>query len=249
VARSRGGAGFGRLNGVRIGGNALQPSIINQSDKPIIGYAVQRIADSAYNPVVSFVDFYGLAVGKGIQPGEEHPLGRFNVIRIASRGQAEGTLLGYDLKAVLFADGRFYGPDPIFLDFSERISAFIEGKPMSLYIIVPPLRLTAYAPLLRMWLSGLILATTQRKNPPKERTLMLVDEAGNVGKIDALLTAATLLRSFGLTLWTFWRTPRSLVFMARRRTRWLTMPEWCRSLAHGIIAWRRASHPIYCFTL
>jgi type IV secretion system protein VirD4 len=93
---------------------------------------------------------------------------------------------------------------------SFDLDAFISGAPTSLYIIVPPLRLTAYAPLLRMWLSGLILAMTQRKNPPKERTLMLVDEAGNIGKIDALLTAATLLRSFGFTLWTFWQNAAQL---------------------------------------
>jgi type IV secretion system protein VirD4 len=93
---------------------------------------------------------------------------------------------------------------------SFDLDAFISGAPMSLYLIVPPLRLTAYAPLLRMWLSGLILAMTQRKNPPKERTLMLVDEAGNIGKIDALLTAATLLRSFGFTLWTFWQNAAQL---------------------------------------
>ena len=31
------------------------------------------------------------------------------------------------------------------------------------------------------------------------------DEIGNLGRIDALLTAATLLRSWGLTLWTFWQ--------------------------------------------
>jgi type IV secretion system protein VirD4 len=93
---------------------------------------------------------------------------------------------------------------------SFDLDAFIAGTPMSLYIIVPPLRLTAYAPLLRMWLSGLILAMTQRKTPPKERTLMLVDEAGNIGKIDALLTAATLLRSFGFTLWTFWQNAAQL---------------------------------------
>jgi type IV secretion system protein VirD4 len=90
------------------------------------------------------------------------------------------------------------------------LDAFIEGKPMSLYIIVPPLRLTAYAPLLRMWLSGLILAMTQRKTLPKERTLMLVDEAGNIGRIDAFLTASTLLRSFGLTLWSFWQNAAQL---------------------------------------
>ena len=90
------------------------------------------------------------------------------------------------------------------------LDAFIAGKPMSLYIIVPPLRLSAYKPLLRTWLSGLMLALTQRKTPPKERTLMLCDEIGNLGRLDALLTAATLLRSWGLTLWTFWQNAAQL---------------------------------------
>src|SRR5258708_35790179 len=53
------------------------------------------------------------------------------------------------------------------------------------------------ASLLRMWLSGLILLLTQRKHPPKERTLMLCDEIGNLGRLEALLTATTLLRSWG----------------------------------------------------
>ena len=41
------------------------------------------------------------------------------------------------------------------------------GAPMSLYIIVPPLRLSAYRPILRLWLSTLILAMTQRTTLPK----------------------------------------------------------------------------------
>jgi type IV secretion system protein VirD4 len=90
------------------------------------------------------------------------------------------------------------------------LDAFIAGSPMSLYIIVPPLRLSAYKPLLRMWLSGLMLALTQRKVPPKERTLMLCDEIGNLGRLDALLTAVTLLRSWGLTVWTFWQDAAQL---------------------------------------
>jgi type IV secretion system protein VirD4 len=90
------------------------------------------------------------------------------------------------------------------------IDAFIEGRPISLYIIVPPTRLTAYRPVLRMWLSGLILALTLRKTRPKERTLMLCDEISNLGRIDAFLTAATLLRSWGLTLWTFWQNAAQL---------------------------------------
>jgi type IV secretion system protein VirD4 len=85
------------------------------------------------------------------------------------------------------------------------LDAFLAGEPMSLYIVVPPFRLNAYRPLLRTWLSGLILAMTQRKAPPPERTLILCDEIGNLGRIDAFVTAATLLRSWGVTLWTFWQ--------------------------------------------
>src|ERR1017187_3974985 len=51
---------------------------------------------------------------------------------------------------------------------------------------------------------------TQRKTPPKERTLMLCDEIGNLGRLDSLLTAATLMRSWGLTLWTFWQNVAQL---------------------------------------
>jgi len=93
---------------------------------------------------------------------------------------------------------------------SIDIDALIGGEPMSLYIVVPPLRLKAYRPLLRIWLSGLIMAMTQRTSPPKERTLMLCDEVGNLGQIDALLTAATLMRSWGLTLWCFWQNAAQL---------------------------------------
>jgi type IV secretion system protein VirD4 len=93
---------------------------------------------------------------------------------------------------------------------SLDVDALVRGEPMSLYIIVPPSRLTAYRPLLRVWLTGLILAFTNRTRLPKERTLLLCDEAGNIGRIDALFTAATLLRSSGLTLWTLWQNVAQL---------------------------------------
>ena len=90
------------------------------------------------------------------------------------------------------------------------LDGFLAGKPMSLYIIVPPYRLNAYRPLLRMWLSGLILLLTQRRNPPAERTLMLCDEIGSLGKLEALLMATTLLSSGGLTVWSFWQNAAQL---------------------------------------
>jgi type IV secretion system protein VirD4 len=93
---------------------------------------------------------------------------------------------------------------------SMDVVALALGEPMTLYIIVPPLRLTAYSPILRIWLSSLIMAMTQRSEAPAERTLMLCDEIGNLGRIDAFLTAATLMRSWGLTLWSFWQNVSQL---------------------------------------
>jgi len=90
------------------------------------------------------------------------------------------------------------------------IDGFLAGKPMSLYIIVPPYRLNAYRPLLRLWLSGLLLLLSQRRNPPEERTLMLCDEIGNLGKLEALLMATTLLAAGGLTVWSFWQNAAQL---------------------------------------
>jgi type IV secretion system protein VirD4 len=93
---------------------------------------------------------------------------------------------------------------------SLDVGALLAGEPMSLYIIVPPYRLSAFKPLLRLWLSGILLAFTCREEAPKSRTLMLCDEIGNLGKIDAFLTAATLMRSWGITLWSFWQAPSQL---------------------------------------
>lgn len=93
---------------------------------------------------------------------------------------------------------------------SFDIDALIAGKPMTLYLIVPPHRLHAYRPLLRAWLTGLIMAFTTREAPPQSRTLLLCDEIGSLGRIDAFLTAATLLRGYGLTLWTFWQSAAQL---------------------------------------
>jgi type IV secretion system protein VirD4 len=85
------------------------------------------------------------------------------------------------------------------------LAALVAGEPMTLYITVPPMRLSAYRLLLRSWLTGLLFLLTQRTRLPEHRTLMLCDEIGNLGRIDAFLTASTLMRGWGLTLWSFWQ--------------------------------------------
>jgi type IV secretion system protein VirD4 len=93
---------------------------------------------------------------------------------------------------------------------SFDLDGLINGAPISLYIIVPPLRMTAYAPVLRLWLTGLLSALMTRQRRPRHRTLMMCDELGALGRVDAFVTASTLLRSAGLQLWSFWQNPSQL---------------------------------------
>jgi hypothetical protein len=110
------------FNGVTLGGAAGSPTIINRSDKPVLGYALQRHPITSYNPVLMVVDLGSLATGKLIQPGEGRTLWPFNIRSVSLSGNEEEETISYELKAVLFADGTFYGPDSIFLDFSYRVT-------------------------------------------------------------------------------------------------------------------------------
>jgi len=95
---------------------------------------------------------------------------------------------------------------------SIDLDALARGDPMTLYIIVPPARLTALRPILRAWLSGLMLALTQRETPPRHSTLFLCDEIAQLGKIDSILTASTLMRGYGMQLWSIWQNVSQLAF-------------------------------------
>ena len=110
------------FNGVQVGGTLSRPTIVNQSSKPVIGYAVQITTTTGINPVISDVDFDSIAAGKPIEPGEERPLKSFPAFRTGGRGRVVGEPVSNELKAVLFADGTFQGPDGVFLDFSKRLS-------------------------------------------------------------------------------------------------------------------------------
>jgi type IV secretion system protein VirD4 len=93
---------------------------------------------------------------------------------------------------------------------SFDLDTLITGAPMTLYITVPPARMNAFRPLLRCWLNGLLNAFTQRQTAPAQNTLILCDEAASLGRSEALLTAATLLRGWGVQLWTYWQSPAQL---------------------------------------
>jgi type IV secretion system protein VirD4 len=99
------------------------------------------------------------------------------------------------------------------------LDGLVSRRPMSIYIIVPPYRLAAYAPMLRLWLSGLLHLLSTRDSVPSIPCLMMVDEAGQLGRMDSLITAMTLMRGYGMKLWTFWQAASQLdIYGSQART-------------------------------
>lgn len=100
--------------------------------------------------------------------------------------------------------------DPAVLKCLDSPTSFnlqdaLEGKPVTIYLVIPPNKLKAYAALLRLWVTCFLFLFTERKARPRLPTLFVLDETANLGKLDALVSAVTLLRSYGLRVWTFFQ--------------------------------------------
>lgn len=65
------------------------------------------------------------------------------------------------------------------------------------------------APFLRWFLMDLF--SVARRQRLEDRVLLFVDEAGNLGRFDELLRAASELPGRGISLWTFWQTRSQIV--------------------------------------
>ncbi len=81
-----------------------------------------------------------------------------------------------------------------------------DGAPLDIFIVIPPEKVISHAGLLRMLIGTLLTTIMRRSEIPDQRTLMIVDEAAQLGKEFApLLTATTLMRGYGLRLVTAWQ--------------------------------------------
>lgn len=77
---------------------------------------------------------------------------------------------------------------------------------MTIYLRVPPHLLSSHGQMLRLWLGTILTTVAERTVRPEIPDLFLVDEAATLGYLDELLTAASLLRGYGLRTWTFWQS-------------------------------------------
>lgn len=99
----------------------------------------------------------------------------------------------------------------------------VDGKPISVYIVLPPWLMDAQRTLLRLWIGTFLAAILSRPAIPVQRTLFLLDEASLLSHLPQLLTAVTLCRGYGLMVWTFWQDLSQLKTLYP--TDWQTMVD------------------------
>jgi type IV secretion system protein VirD4 len=90
-------------------------------------------------------------------------------------------------------------------DSSFPLVDVVRGDSLDVFITVPPEKLASHRALIRLWVATLLTAVMRRRRIPERRTLFVLDEAAQLGAFDPLLTAATLLRGYGLQLVTVWQ--------------------------------------------
>jgi type IV secretion system protein VirD4 len=87
------------------------------------------------------------------------------------------------------------------------VEQLIAGERVTIYIEIPPSRLASHKNVLRVWLGGILRALMRREpgfyqNP----TLLLIDEAAQLGRLSEIETVLTLMRGYGVRIWTFWQS-------------------------------------------
>ncbi len=88
---------------------------------------------------------------------------------------------------------------------SFDLAALQRGDDVDLFIVIPPGKLTSHARLLKIWIAALLALFQARRARPTHPTLMLLDEASQLGTMDQLRTAITLLRGFGVRCVVYWQ--------------------------------------------
>lgn len=100
-----------------------------------------------------------------------------------------------------------------------------DGKPISLYILIPPEKLISHGKLLRVWLASLMVIFMRRRTKAPAPTLILMDEAAQLGRLPQLLTVMTLMRGYGVQAWSFWQDLSQLT--ATYPNEWPTLLNNC----------------------
>lgn len=88
---------------------------------------------------------------------------------------------------------------------SMDLDRFRDGVGTSIYLVFPPHRLVTHSQLLSTLFKGLINVLVARQSRPQQSTLFLMDEVAQLGYVEEFVSAKTLLRGYGVQVWSFWQ--------------------------------------------
>ena len=75
------------------------------------------------------------------------------------------------------------------------------GK-VSVFLVMPPERLAGtWSPLMRLWLGSILRIVSRQGADERREILFLLDEVGQLGRMQALEDATTIMRGYGIRLW------------------------------------------------
>ena len=80
-----------------------------------------------------------------------------------------------------------------------------ESDKYTIYIVIPPSKLVSHSVLLQLWISTILNTIMEREAAPLKSTLFLLDECAQLGTLESLRKAITLLRGYGLRVWMFFQ--------------------------------------------
>jgi type IV secretion system protein VirD4 len=92
-----------------------------------------------------------------------------------------------------------------------RLEEIIDGAPLSIYFVIPPQNLKTHGGVLSVWIGTILNALLKRtpgQNLPK--TLLILDEAAQLGCLPQVPLFYNLARGFGVRIWTIWQSPAQL---------------------------------------
>jgi type IV secretion system protein VirD4 len=103
----------------------------------------------------------------------------------------------------------------------------IEGRDLTIYLVLPPDKLISHSSLLRLWLSTLARMMFLRRNAPAKPCLLIIDEAAQLGSLDEMRVLITLMRGYGVIPWIFFQ---SLSQLKQLYPDWRTFVENCGTI-------------------
>ncbi|MEM8572741.1 MAG: type IV secretory system conjugative DNA transfer family protein [Pseudomonadota bacterium] len=119
-----------------------------------------------------------------------------------SEAKARANVVSTALNAIEFLQGRAL---EVTQGSNFHLNDFLNGRPMTIHMVPPPDKLPSQRRLLRLWTTTLLSTLSLRRRRPHIPTLFLMGDASQLGRMDEFLSAVTLMRGYGVNVWSFWQ--------------------------------------------